>query len=251
MKPPKVYLLLIGQVIAGLLILILFQSIKWKIDTSLDVLSMLMLIAFVLLNIATACSFRIVPELKVYWSLRKAFFLIPAFLFGLLIASLPVLLYTLLSRSSLPVFNTSLSPFVIINTFFIVGWEELWFRGIVLNYCTRYLSRINIAFTIGLLFALVHCLNPEIDLLKQWPALFFAGTFLALVYFYYRNIWVPVGLHLGNNLFSTLIKGAEINDSFFGPDGYLSTIILFLLCIYFAFRLRTGLSTDMMQKLRL
>ncbi|MGC9330926.1 MAG: CPBP family glutamic-type intramembrane protease [Bacteroidales bacterium] len=41
-------------------------------------------------------------------------------------------------------------------TFVIIAWEELWFRGIFLNYCNRNLSVINLSLTIGFLFMLVH-----------------------------------------------------------------------------------------------
>ena len=106
----------------------------------------------------------------------------------------------------------------------IVAWEELWFRGIFLNQCRKKISAINISVTIGLLFMLVHLLNPEISLLTTGPTLFFAGAFLTIVYFYFKTIWLPIGLHFGNN-YLTVNSNLE-SHWFLGNESYFGAIIL-------------------------
>ncbi|MBL4755636.1 MAG: CPBP family intramembrane metalloprotease [Flavobacteriales bacterium] len=108
----------------------------------------------------------------------------------------------------------------------VVGWEELWFRGLFLNYCNKYLSAINLSLTMGLLFMLIHLLNPDINLIKTGPTLFLAGATLTLLYFYFKNIWLPIGLHFGNNYFGSLVETNIDDHLFFGNEGYLNAIIL-------------------------
>ncbi len=116
-------------------------------------------------------------------------------------------------------FNTTLTINSIPVTLAIVAWEELWCRGIFLNYCNRSLSTINISLTIGLLFMLVHLRNPEINLLKTGLTLFFAGAFLTIVYFYFKTIWLPIGLHFGNNY---LTIQSDLDEHWlYGNEGYL------------------------------
>jgi len=127
--------------------------------------------------------------------------------------------------------NTAFTISSIIVTLAIVTWEELWFRGIFLNECNKNISAINISITIGLLFMLVHILNPEINLLKTGPALFFAGAFLTIVYFYFKTIWLPIGLHFGNN-YLALHSNLE-NHWLLGNEGYFGAIILLGLFLIF------------------
>lgn len=78
---------------------------------------------------------------------------------------------------------------------------------------------------------MVHLLNPEINLLKTGPTLFFAGAFLTIVYFYFKTIWLPIGLHFGNNYL--IIQSNLDTHWLFGNEGYLGAIILALLFLLF------------------
>jgi membrane protease YdiL (CAAX protease family) len=78
---------------------------------------------------------------------------------------------------------------------------------------------------------LVHLLNPKIDLLKTGPTLFFAGALLTIVYFYFKTIWLPIGLHLGNNY--AIIDTTIEKDWLIGNEGYVGAFILAVLFLLF------------------
>jgi hypothetical protein len=121
------------------------------------------------------------------------------------------------------------------GTFLTVAWEELWFRSIILNYCKQSLPVPVIAAVVGITFMLAHIMNPKISLWQEGPALFLAGFLLALLYLIFRSIWVPLGVHLGNNLSGSFYT--YHSTSVFGEDGYasaavLATVILAFLLYY-------------------
>lgn len=186
----------------------------------------IVLLLFVVVNILTAKFFQLKNDIQFFWSLNKIYFLPIGIVVGGLIATSPILvgLVTGMTNTDTLTLKTTFTTTSIVVTLAIVTWEELWFRGIFLNYCNKNLSAINISLTIGLLFTLVHLLNPEINLLKTGLTLFFAGAFLTIVYFYFKTIWLPIGLHFGNN-YLTIDNKLE-NHWFLGNEGYLGTIIL-------------------------
>lgn len=243
-KTLKSYLIILGHVILGLIILILTQRLKqpdW-LNTSILVFT-----AFLLLNLTYCYILRLKKELKEFWTPRKLHYLIIGVLAGFLIAIIPTIiaLVTGQSNSSDISLNPDLSISAIALTFIIVGWEELWFRGLFLNYCYRYLSAINLSLTMGLLFMLIHIFNPEIDLIRTRPTLFFAGASLTILYFYYQNIWLPIGLHLGNNFFGSIIETTKTDDHlFFGNEGYFNAIILGGLFLTFAVKMKINTATN-------
>lgn len=191
--------------------------------------SVIVLLFFVLLNMLTGKLLRLTDEIRTFWSLQKIIFLPVGVLAGGIIAVIPVLAALLTGEITTDEISlkTAATASSIALTLVIVSWEELWFRGIFLNHCHRYLSAVNISVANGLLFMLVHMLNPEINLLKTGPALFFAGAFLTSVYFYYKTIWLPVGVHFGNNYLSlqTPVEGHWL----WGNEGYLGAVLLAIL----------------------
>lgn len=224
-KQLKSYLIILGHLIIGLSIIVSIQQLK--LPTWLSA-SVLILLAFVFLNLTHFYFFKLRSEITEFWSIRKISYLPIGIIGGGLIAISPTFLGLItgqLSASDIS-FNTDFSASSIGITFVIIAWEELWFRGIFLNYCNRHLSAINLSITIGLLFMLVHILNPKIDLLKTGPTLFFAGALLTILYFYFKTIWLPVGLHFGNNFTGTILKTSNETDIMFGTEGYIGTIVL-------------------------
>ena len=229
---PKIrsYLTILTFLIAGMLIIGITSLIKtpsWLDST------FIVLILFITLNVITTKIFKLKTEIKRFWKFKRIYFLPIGVLVGGLIAVIPTLTSVLIGMTK---FNelkldTVFTFSSIIITIAIVSWEELWFRGIFLNYCNRNLSEVNISITIGFLFMLVHLLNPEINLIETGPTLFFAGALLTIVYFYYEAIWLPIGLHFGNN-YLTLNNNFD-KHWFFGNEGYFSTIILAILFIIF------------------
>lgn len=184
------------------------------------------LLLFIMVNVATTRFFNLQAAIKTFWTIKKISFLPVGIVAGGLIAVIPVLTGLLTGVTDLRELrlDTHFTISSLLVTLATVAWEELWFRGIFLNYCVRYLSEIKISITIGLLFMLVHLLNPDIDLLKTGPTLFFAGAVLTLSYFYFRTIWLPVGLHFGNNYFT--MKSNMDGHWFFGNEGHFGAILL-------------------------
>lgn len=227
------YLVIIGHLAVGLVILISLQQLKLPDWLNISGITFL---AFLMLNLAQSFVFKLNKELKVFWTFRKTPFLIPGIIGGALIAICPVAIGVVAGQ--LHYSGISLNPDISISsigiTSLIIGWEELWFRGLFLNFCQKHLSSINIALTVGLLFMLIHLLNPKIDLLKTGPTLFFAGALLTLLYFYYKTIWLPAGLHFGNNFMGTVLNTNNETEILFGSEGYIGAIVLAgLFLLYF------------------
>lgn len=193
----------------------------------------IVLALFVIVNTLTAKTLNLKSEINTFWALKKIYFLPIGVLAGGLIAVSPYLagLLTGMTKFNELKLDTAFTFSSIAVTLAIVAWEELWFRGIFLNHCNRNLSTINISITIGLLFMLVHMLNPDINLFKTGPTLFFAGVFLTIIYFYFKTIWLPIGLHFGNNY---LALRSNLDEHWFlGNEGYFGAITLAILSLIF------------------
>lgn len=233
----KCVLLIVIHIFAGLVIVILTN----KKPTALPGHSALYSCAlFILLNIVYNKLLR-VNAIKKYWSPGKAIYFFPAAIGGLVIAVLPIataVVTGIADTTSISFKTTNITVMGTLITLAIVTWEELWFRGVFLNYCSKYIPEVILSLLVGFLFMTVHLLNPQIDLLKSGPALFLAGSFLTIIYFYYRTIWVPIGVHFGNNYLSGILSSAVDEHIFFGTDGYYSSIILLVLFVFFVLRLR-------------
>jgi membrane protease YdiL (CAAX protease family) len=62
-------------------------------------------------------------------------------------------------------------------------------------------------------FALAHWFNPNLD----WSGLlglFLAGLFLAYGYLRTRQLWLPIGLHLGWNFFEGTLFGFPVSGQY-------------------------------------
>lgn len=192
------------------------------------------------MNVAFSSILKLNSSLKEYWNPQKLLYLPAAFVAGFVIALLPAAISIVAGKAAMGdtriEFNFSFVGFCL--TFIIVSWEELWFRGLFLNYCNRHLSAVNLSVTMGLLFMFMHAMNPQIDLLKKGPALFFAGALLTALYFYYKSIWMPIGLHFGNNYTGTMLKYKLDADTLWGGDGYVSAAILCVCFLFIAARLK-------------
>jgi len=226
----KSYLTILTFLVVGALVVGISQLLKMPngLNPAFMVLGL-----FIAVNIATAKIFNLNSELKIFWSFRKIYFLPIGFVAGGLIAASSTLAGLLMAVTDLSdlKFDTTFNLTSILLTLVIVAWEELWFRGIFLNYCSQNLSAVSISITMGMLFALVHLLNPEINLLKTGPTLFFAGAFLTIIYFYFKSIWLPIGVHFGNNY---LIIQSNIDKHWlFGKEGYFDAIIIAILFLAF------------------
>lgn len=231
----RTYLLLIMQVCAGVVVLVITQQLKLQPAVNAGVIFAI----FTLLNLAYGCLFQLQSHLRSYWSVRKLPYLLLGVVAGLLLIAIPVLVA--LSTGATTTNRVAIGGFSLqaaIVTFIITGWEELWFRSLLLNYCNAWLSKVNICITMGLLFMVIHLLNPEIHLAEQGPVLFLAGTLLTALYFYCRNIWLPAGLHFGNNYFGSLIHTDIQSDRVLGSEGLIYVGLLAVALVVVLVQLR-------------
>lgn len=229
-KPCLVALL---YLIVGLVLLISVEALKLPGHATG---SYLILAAFIGLNIIFSHVFKLKQELYKFWSLKKLWLFPIATVAGIAIALFP-LVSGLIILKVIPSEITLVKEFsisAIAITFIIISWEELWFRGLFVNYCNRSISTTALSLIIGFLFVLLHVLNPEINLVRSGPALFFAGSLLTITYLHFQSLWFPVGLHFGNNYAGSLFSSKLNNDLWFGNDGYLSALLLAGLFLIFA-----------------
>ncbi len=126
--------------------------------------------------------------------------------------------------------------------------EEVMFRGYVLKNLMVSFNKYVALIVSSILFALMHGLNPNIDLFSL-TNLFLCGILLGLSYIYTKNLWFPIALHLSWNLFQTMfgfnvsgqdtysliefsiIENNMLNGGAFGFEGSILSIIFELAVI--------------------
>ncbi len=77
--------------------------------------------------------------------------------------------------------------------------EELMFRGLLFRLVEERLGTWLSLLLTGVLFGLMHLLNPDASLWGATAIAIEAGFMLAACYAATRNLWVPIGLHFGWN----------------------------------------------------
>jgi len=123
--------------------------------------------------------------------------------------------------------NLTTSILIIVALFALVGWqEELLIRGYWLQNLSDGLSQsLGVLFS-SALFALAHALNPNLSW-QAYLGLFLSGLFLAFGYLRTKQLWLPIGLHIGWNLFEGTVFGFPVSGQYFyqlvrqtvsGPD---------------------------------
>ena len=101
-------------------------------------------------------------------------------------------------------------------TYVIVGWsEELLSRGYWLQNISEGSNLFWGVLISSLLFALSHLANPNWSLLAI-VNLTAGGVFLAFAYLRTRQLWLPIGIHIGWNFFQGPVFGFPVSgtDSF-------------------------------------
>lgn len=95
--------------------------------------------------------------------------------------------------------------------FIMVGWqEELLSRGYQLQNLT---DGINLTWGViisSMAFAILHILNPGASWISTL-GIFLAGLFLALGYILTKQLWLPIGLHIGWNFFEGVVFGFPVS----------------------------------------
>ncbi|MEH6408772.1 MAG: type II CAAX endopeptidase family protein [Leeuwenhoekiella sp.] len=120
--------------------------------------------------------------------------------------------------------------------------EEVLVRGYILRNLMISFNKYVALVISSLIFAIMHLANPNIDLLS-FIDLFLAGILLGISYIHTKNLWFPIGLHLGWNLFQSLfgfnVSGQDfysfiefkvpeaniINGGAFGFEGSILAVI--------------------------
>lgn len=99
--------------------------------------------------------------------------------------------------------------------FLLIGWqEELLARGYWLQNIS---DGLNLSWGVLLssaLFSLAHSANPHV----AWEAilgLFASGLFLAFAFLRSKQLWLPVGLHMGWNFFEGVVFGFPVSGIVF------------------------------------
>gem|GEM_PF-4160459 len=98
-------------------------------------------------------------------------------------------------------FNTNPLAMAIPTVLFIPLIEEIVFRGVILEFFEQKFNVYVGIIVSSLLFAYVHTM--DVESLIYMPVYFCLGSVFGIMYVKYKkNILVPVGIHLINNLFS-------------------------------------------------
>ncbi|GIH19782.1 CPBP family intramembrane glutamic endopeptidase [Rugosimonospora africana] len=91
--------------------------------------------------------------------------------------------------------------------------EELLFRGVLFRIVEEWAGTLVALVVSGLLFGVMHLLNPGGT---GWGALSIAveaGLMLGAAYVATRSLWLPIGLHLGWNFAESGIFGSTVSGS--------------------------------------
>lgn len=107
----------------------------------------------------------------------------------------------------------------------LVGWqEELLSRGYHLQTIA---SGTNLFWGVVIsssVFGLLHLGNPNVsgaNMAAITAGIFFAGVYLAYAYLRTRQLWLPIGIHIGWNFFQGVVFGFPVS----GMDSYALTKI--------------------------
>jgi membrane protease YdiL (CAAX protease family) len=105
--------------------------------------------------------------------------------------------------------------------FVFVGWnEELLSRGYHLQTIASGLNLFWGVVISSAVFGILHLGNPNATWVSA-AGIFFAGIFLAYGYIRTRQLWLPIGLHIGWNFFEGVVFGFPVS----GLDFYALTRI--------------------------
>jgi len=106
-------------------------------------------------------------------------------------------------------FSMAVLPIVLVvfwKLVIVAWWEELVFRGIILQNMIKGMGLLWSVVLSCLLFGLVHAGNPDATVLST---IMIALVTPQLIYAYLKTgqLWLPIGLHLGWNFFQASIFG--------------------------------------------
>ena len=104
-----------------------------------------------------------------------------------------------------------LSLGIMLLVFIVTGWqEELYFRGYLLQNISEGLNPAWGVVISSLVFGLVHLGNPNAALMGALGVTL-AGLFMAYACLRTRQLWLPIGLHIGWNFFEGPLLGFPVS----------------------------------------
>jgi membrane protease YdiL (CAAX protease family) len=112
---------------------------------------------------------------------------------------------------------TSTLTFIVV--FILVGWnEELLSRGYHLQTIANGINLFWGVVISSAVFGLLHLGNPGATWVST-AGIFFAGIYLSYAYIRTKQLWLPIGLHIGWNFFEGVVFGFPVS----GLDIYAIT----------------------------
>ena len=219
---------LLGQFAALVFILVLFSCplvILYKQNSSFEFLFLIdKVLGFFAITASVFLARRLfdrrsVPSLGLalkplaFWDMLSGI-LIAGLVMGFIYVlewSLGWLHFTGFAWQTQPISQVVINVFIWFLLFVAVGWqEELQARGYWLQNLADGLNLPWGVLISSLLFASAHLMNPNVS----WIAilgLICAGIFLAYGYLRTRQLWLPIGLHIGWNFFEGTIFGFQVS----------------------------------------
>jgi len=98
-----------------------------------------------------------------------------------------------------------------LTVFIFVGWnEELLSRGYHLQTIASGLNLFWGVMISSAIFGVLHLGNPNATWISA-AGIFFAGLFLAFGYLTTKQLWLPIGLHIGWNFFEGVVFGFPVS----------------------------------------
>ena len=95
--------------------------------------------------------------------------------------------------------------------FILTGWqEELYFRGYLLQNLSDGLNPAWGVFISSIVFGLAHLGNQNATLIGALGVTL-AGLFMAYAYWRTRQLWLPIGIHIGWNFFEGPLLGFPVS----------------------------------------
>ena len=105
--------------------------------------------------------------------------------------------------------------------FILTGWsEEILSRGYHLQTVASGLNLFWGVLLSSVIFGALHFYNPDATLVSTF-GIFIAGLFFAYAYILTKQLWLPIGLHIGWNFFEGVVFGFPVS----GLDIYALTRI--------------------------
>jgi len=103
--------------------------------------------------------------------------------------------------------------FMFLALYILVGWnEELLFRGYQLQTLASGLNLFWAVFISSAVFGIAHLLTPNATWVST-AGIFFAALFLAYGYIRTRQLWLPIGIHIGWNFFEGAVFGFPVSGN--------------------------------------